>query len=296
MDAGKGGKILVIDDEPMVRSAVGRVLSDEGYTVAFAGDGAAALELLVDAPPDVILLDLMMPGMNGRQFLHALRVDLQSTVPVVVMTAVHGLGQRAISLGATDVVEKPFDVEELLNKVALAVFRGRQEATGEIALGAPPLAGAPDDRAVVVVVVDDHLPTLRRLDERLSRLGFSVIAHPRMPDDPRRLWRALAPAVIVVASTALTTAPAALAALVRGTPALAPVPLVLRARTEVANLDADAGVLVMHQPTDDALVRVIELVCAQPLGPPRPEADAVNPAWPTMVEPEHGGRAPAKPG
>ena len=122
----KGGKILVIDDEPMVREAVGRVLSSEGYAVAFAHDGAEAIASLSASPPDVILLDLMMPGMNGRQFLSALRTDMGLDLPVVVMTAVHGLGQRAISLGATDVVEKPFDVDELLNKVALAVFRARQ--------------------------------------------------------------------------------------------------------------------------------------------------------------------------
>ena len=90
----KGGRILVIDDEPMVREAVGRMLVAEGYAVDHATDGAAALALLDADPPDVILLDLMMPGMNGRQFLTVLRDDRGSDVPVVVMTAVHGLAQR----------------------------------------------------------------------------------------------------------------------------------------------------------------------------------------------------------
>ena len=174
MALGKGGTILVIDDEPMVRTAVGQVLTDEGYTVEFAGDGAAALERLAATPPDAILLDLMMPGMNGRQFLHALRHDLRSSVPVVVMTAVHGLGQRAISLGATDVVEKPFDVDELLNKVALAVFRARQESTGEIPLAATPAPPGDDDAPDVVVVVDDDLAALRRLAAAYQRLSSTI--------------------------------------------------------------------------------------------------------------------------
>jgi DNA-binding response OmpR family regulator len=141
----KGGKILVIDDEPMVREAVGRVLSSEGYAVAYAHDGADAIARLADDPPDAILLDLMMPGMNGRQFLSALRTEIGSDLPVVVMTAVHGLGQRAISLGATDVVEKPFDVDELLNKVALAVFRARQAGVSATRDREPPSAAAIDE-------------------------------------------------------------------------------------------------------------------------------------------------------
>ena len=68
----------------------------------------------------------MMPGMNGRQFLQALRNDpAYEQVPVLIMTAVHGLEVNLASIGASEVVEKPFHVEELLNKVALAVYRSR---------------------------------------------------------------------------------------------------------------------------------------------------------------------------
>lgn len=195
----KGGRILVIDDEPMVREAVGRMLVGEGYAVDHATDGAAALAVLDADPPDVILLDLMMPGMNGRQFLTVLREERRSTVPVVVMTAVHGLAQRAVDLGATDVVEKPFDYDELLNKVALAVFRSRRarfRPTTPPRHLAPPPTLQPDER--VVVVIDSDLEALAHIDALLSGHGFTVVPVPRLTDDVRRTLRALGPRVIVV--------------------------------------------------------------------------------------------------
>src|SRR4051812_24846232 len=71
----KGGRVLVVDDDPMVRDTLAHVLADEGYVVDTAIDGADALECVRLARPDAILLDLMMPGMNGRQFLQAIRDD-----------------------------------------------------------------------------------------------------------------------------------------------------------------------------------------------------------------------------
>ncbi|HVV84341.1 MAG TPA: response regulator, partial [Kofleriaceae bacterium] len=187
----------------MVREAVGRMLVAEGYAVDHASDGAAALALLDADPPDVILLDLMMPGMNGRQFLSVLRDDRRSEIPVVVMTAVHGLAQRAVDLGATDVVEKPFDLDELLNKVALAVFRSRR---GRFRPATPPRhvasMGAPAPRAEaderVVAVIDRDLDALTHVETLLGRHGFTVVPVPRLTDEVRRTLRALAPRVIVV--------------------------------------------------------------------------------------------------
>ena len=122
----KEGRVLIVDDEPMVRDTLGQVLSDEGYVVDLAVDGETALERVHATRPDAILLDLMMPGMNGRQFLQALReVDAYKNVPVMIMTAVHGL-EISATLGASEVVEKPFNVDDLLNKVALAVYRSRE--------------------------------------------------------------------------------------------------------------------------------------------------------------------------
>lgn len=253
MAHGKGGTILVIDDEPMVRSAVGRVLSDDGYTVAYASDGAAALALLADRRFDAVLLDLMMPGMNGRQFLQTLRGELGSTVPVVVMTAVHGLGQRAMSLGATDAVEKPFDVEELLNKIALAVFRGRTEATAEVALPVHAHADGDDDLADVVVVIDRDLQTLADLEQHLRRGGFSVIAMPTVPPAPDRLLRALGPTALVIADDDGGAALAAVRA-----DGLTELPVILLSRAAQPPPVREA--MVLSRPSPDDLLRVLDLL------------------------------------
>ena len=266
---------MVIDDEPMVRSAVGRVLADEGYAVDFAGDGAAALLRLRASPPDAILLDLMMPGMNGRQFLHALRHELGSTVPVVVMTAVHGLGQRAISLGATDVVEKPFNVDELLNKMALAVFRNRSEPRMRVGRAADGADRERDDDAAtaddlgVVVVVDRDLAALARLDDRLTGQGFSVVALPSVPSGAPRLFRALAPSAIMIAAEVTSDGGALLSTTVRSTPGLGDVPLIVFTRdaaTALGALDARA-VVALTRPSDDDLLRIVELMSGRPLPP-----------------------------
>src|ERR1041384_2946243 len=103
----KEGRVLVVDDEPLVRETLGQVLSDEGYVVDLAVDGETALERVRAARPDAILLDLMMPGMNGRQFLQALRDDkAYANVPVMIMTAVHGL-EISATLGAREGGETP---------------------------------------------------------------------------------------------------------------------------------------------------------------------------------------------
>jgi len=285
----KGGKILIIDDEPMVRSAVSRVLADEGYAVDSAGDGAAALVRLRESPPDAILLDLMMPGMNGRQFLHALRHDLGSTVPVVVMTAVPGLGQRAISLGATDVVEKPFNVEELLNKMALAVFRNRSEPrvrSGRPVDAAPvPAADAGEDELGVIVLLDRDLGALSRLDERFTGQGFSVVAMPSLPAGAPRLFRALSPSAIVIAAEVTSDGGAMLSTSVRSMPGLGEVPLIVYTReaaTELGALDARA-VVALTRPSDDDLLRIVELMSGRPLAKLAPSTLAPSTLAPAPV-------------
>jgi two-component system response regulator MprA len=120
-----GGRILVVDDDMMLRRSVARILEEEGYEVAHATDGADALAQIRNRRPDAILLDVMMPRMNGREVLEQLRSNAQSAgIPVVIMTALQTIDpDRAEALGADDLVEKPFDVDVLLNKVALALFR-----------------------------------------------------------------------------------------------------------------------------------------------------------------------------
>jgi DNA-binding response OmpR family regulator len=151
----------------------------------------------------VILLDLMMPGMNGRQFLQALRDDpTYASVPVMIMTAVHGLEVNLATLGASEVVEKPFNVDELLDKVALAVYRSRESAT--TTTGPQPVVPTPDsvpenERGVVLLVEHDR-SRLQHLDMMLSARGYTVVSMTRALVQLSRLARALRPRAILLDS------------------------------------------------------------------------------------------------
>lgn len=196
----KGGRVLVVDDEPMVRDTLGQVLADEGYVVDVAVDGEDALERVLAARPDAILLDLMMPGMNGRQFLQALRNDpANQQVPVLIMTAVHGLEVNLASIGASEVVEKPFDVDDLLNKVALAVYRSRDADRMVPPLLAAPIEPAPEPKLNGVVLVVEHdRARLQQLDLVLSERGYTVVSMTRALAQLSRLARALRPRAILL--------------------------------------------------------------------------------------------------
>lgn len=196
------GRVLVIDDEPMVRETLGHVLSDEGYIVDLAVDGESALDRVHAARPDAILLDLMMPGMNGRQFLQALRHDpAYANVPVLIMTAVHGLEVNLATLGASEVVEKPFNVDELLNKIALAVYRSRDAHNITPPVPAPqpppPPPLAEPDRGVVLIIERDR-GRMQQLDLQLSKRGYTVVSMTRALVQLSRLARALRPHAILL--------------------------------------------------------------------------------------------------
>jgi len=110
-------KVLVVDDEPTVREVVVGYLRRDGHDVAEAGDGTAALELLDAEPPDLIVLDLMLPGVNGLDILR--RVRATSDIPVIMLTARAEESDRVagLELGADDYVVKPFSPRELAARV-----------------------------------------------------------------------------------------------------------------------------------------------------------------------------------
>lgn len=258
----KSGKVLVIDDEPLVRETVGRVLTAEGYTVELAHNGQDAIARLHAGRPDAILLDLMMPGMNGRQFLTTLRSDLGLELPVVVMTAVHGLGPRAMALGATDVIEKPFDLEKLLNKVALAVFRSQTQPAPE--LPRPAFVAPADLHDRVVAVIAPDLAAVDHLDRLLSAAGYTVVVIARISEQLPRLLRALSPAAIVLDVESTEDRGAAITSALRDSPALAAVPLLLFTRTHDAPAEPTPGgpTVALTRPDDTELLRTIERMCA----------------------------------
>jgi CheY-like chemotaxis protein len=106
--------VLVVDDEVDIRQAVAEVLSDEGYRVIAAGDGREALDKTRQLHPNLILLDLMMPRMNGWEFREAQKHDPDvSGIPVIVLSA---LG-RDSRVDAEAFLQKPFDLDDLLTKV-----------------------------------------------------------------------------------------------------------------------------------------------------------------------------------
>ncbi len=121
-DAGEGKRILVVDDEEFVRLLVGQILGRSGYQVDFAADGDAALARLSAQRPDLVILDLMMPGMNGWAVLEHMRTR-RDMPPVVVLTA-HGSYDaftRVVREGVAGYISKPFSLAELLLTCAKAL-------------------------------------------------------------------------------------------------------------------------------------------------------------------------------
>jgi len=120
-------RILIVDDDPVLVDLVSMALQDQGYRTAAAYDGTAGLRRLVEVQPDLILLDVMMPGHNGWEVCR--RIREMTDVPVIMLTAKRELSHRlrGLNLGADDYVPKPFDMEELILRVQ-AVLRRTQLA------------------------------------------------------------------------------------------------------------------------------------------------------------------------
>jgi two-component system response regulator MprA len=121
--------ILVVDDDERIAAAVRRALVYEGYGVEIASDGPGALAKIRDVPPDLVILDVMLPGLDGLEVCRRLRADTTLDVPILMLTARDGTGDRVRGLdtGADDYLVKPFAYEELLARVR-ALLRRRPTA------------------------------------------------------------------------------------------------------------------------------------------------------------------------
>jgi len=129
--------ILVVDDDPDILEAVGEILADEGYRVRRARDGQEALERLAAEPPALVLLDLMMPVMDGVAFARAMRAAPEHAgIPVVVISA-DGHPGRAREVAADGFLAKPFDIEALLEVVRQHVGRAGGGGRPGESLGPP---------------------------------------------------------------------------------------------------------------------------------------------------------------
>jgi DNA-binding response OmpR family regulator len=122
------GRVLVVDDDPDIRDLVAELLGRAGYTVATAADGREGLRAMYSSQPDLVVLDVSMPGLDGWQTLERIR-DL-SDVPVLMLTARGSELEkvRGLQSGADDYVTKPFGRQELLARVGALLRRGRAAA------------------------------------------------------------------------------------------------------------------------------------------------------------------------
>ncbi|MGD8456690.1 MAG: response regulator [Anaerolineales bacterium] len=165
-------RILVVDDEPAVTDLLAYNLRKALYEVVVAGDGREALRLAQEAAPDLILLDLMIPEVDGLDVCRELRKT--SGVPIIMITARGEEVDRVVGLelGADDYVTKPFSVRELMARIK-AVLRRTQSAQGEKGLPATLLLGPGD----LQLDVDAHTVMVADTSLNLTRLEFDLLNH-----------------------------------------------------------------------------------------------------------------------
>jgi two-component system response regulator RegX3 len=131
-------RILVIEDEPAIRDAITYALSEEGFQVEQAGDGENGLAQALDGEPDVVILDLMLPGIPGTDVCR--RIRAQSAVPIIMVTARGAELDRVLGLemGADDYITKPFSMAELIGRIRAILRRrelDRSGRTGKLRIG-----------------------------------------------------------------------------------------------------------------------------------------------------------------
>ncbi len=174
-------RILVVDDDTNVSEVVSRYLAREGFSVVTVGDGVTALDRALADPPDLVVLDLMLPGIDGLEVCRRLRA--LAPVPVIMLTARGDESDRVIGLelGADDYIAKPFSPKELVARVRAVLRR----ASGPLA--APlegPLVFEDDDLRVDVAA---HETTIAGSIVSLTAREFELLVF--LMRNPRRAFR-----------------------------------------------------------------------------------------------------------
>ncbi len=170
--SAKKTTIVTADDDPQLLRLMARNLEFEGYEVLRASDGEQALEQIEHASPNLVLLDVMMPRMDG--FTVCQKVREFSTVPIIIVTA-RGQDQdkvKGLDLGADDYLTKPFSVDELLARVR-AVLRRSQFTSNEQAQGLQKLATIGD----LTIDYTQHMVTMQGKEITLSPTEYRLLSY-----------------------------------------------------------------------------------------------------------------------
>lgn len=196
-------RILLVDDEVSIQRSLGPLLQTHGYDVAIAGAGQLALKAVADEPPDLIVLDLGLPDLDGSEVCR--RVRETSKVPIIVLSARGGEADkvRALDLGADDFVTKPFGPEELLARIRVALRRVASDS-GEVS-GQLPAGDLIIDYDRRLVVRGEHeirlTPKEFELLSLLAKNHDRVLTHrailkavwgPHAVNQPEHLWALVA--------------------------------------------------------------------------------------------------------
>jgi two-component system, OmpR family, response regulator TctD len=170
-------KLLLVEDDPSMQTALRRTLQNRGMEVELCSDGRLALERWKASPPDVVMLDLTLPGMDGLLVLEEARRSGLAT-PVLILTARGTVGDRIVGLnaGADDYLPKPFDLDEL--EARLRALHRRRAAPGR-GLAAPSVGGLSMDRESGAIHWRDEILELAPreaalLQALLARAGHAV--------------------------------------------------------------------------------------------------------------------------
>ena len=129
-----GYKILIADDEAEIRSLLKLYLENDGYSVVEAEDGIKALEMVTSEKPDLCVLDIMMPGMDGYQVLRKIRED--NNIPVIILSAKDADSEKilGLNLGADDYIAKPFNALEAVARINSNIRRFYSLGSSEVKL------------------------------------------------------------------------------------------------------------------------------------------------------------------
>jgi DNA-binding response OmpR family regulator len=174
--------ILVVDDDRELRELIGFVLTSAGYAVIEAGDGLEALRRQTDARPDLVILDVNLPGLDGFEVCRRMRLESDTPVMMLTVRGEESDQVRGLDLGADDYLAKPFSPRTLLARVRALLRRRGDERPAPLAAGA--------------IALDPDLQTVRiggATPVRLTNLEFRLlqllVASPNRTLPPERLLR-----------------------------------------------------------------------------------------------------------